>query len=98
MTDVATQSVSGLLTYDTVAELYRSSGSWFAGQGDLVIDLAQVTRADSAGLALMVEWLRRAQTAGRKLRFANVPAQMQTLIRVNGLQGALLNGSNPSSA
>ncbi|MCK7579441.1 MAG: STAS domain-containing protein [Chromatiales bacterium] len=56
-----------------------------------MIDLAQVERADSAGLALMIEWLKRAQVAGCKLRFANIPVQVQTLIRVNGLQAALPN-------
>ena len=86
-----TQSVTGALTFETVPGLYQSSSSWFAGTGDLTIDLAQVTRADSAGLALLIEWLRRAQSANRKLRFANIPAQVQTLIRINGLQDALLN-------
>jgi phospholipid transport system transporter-binding protein len=89
MNMATTQTVSGMLTFDTVADLYRSSDRWFAGDDEIVIDLAQVTRADSAGLGLMVEWLRRAKVAGRRLRFANIPAQMQTLIRVNGLQDAL---------
>ena len=35
--------------------------------------------------------LRRAQAANRTLHFANIPAQVQTLIRINGLQDALLN-------
>jgi len=90
----ATQTVTGVLTFDTVSGLYKTSDRWFAGEGEMVIDLAQVTRADSAGLALMVEWLRRAQVAGRSLRFANIPEQMQTLIRVNGLQGAILNSNS----
>lgn len=89
-----TQTVAGVLTFDTVSRLYKTSDSWFAGEGEMVIDLAQVTRADSAGLALMVEWLRRAQVAGRRLHFANIPEQMQTLIRVNGLQGALPNSNS----
>ena len=88
-----TQSVTGALTFETVPGLYQSSASWFAGAGDLTIDLAQVERTDSAGLALLIEWLRRAQAANRKLRFANIPTQVQTLIRINGLQDALLNRS-----
>lgn len=86
-----TRRVSGALTFDTVPGLYHGSTGWFAGSGELVIDLGEVTRADSAGLALLIEWLRRAQTAQRRLRFTGVPAQVQTLIRVNGLQDALLN-------
>jgi len=94
MTVMAPKTVSGMLTFDTVAALYKTADSWFAGEGEMVIDLAQVSRADSAGLALMVEWLRRARAVGRRLRFANIPAQMQTLIRVNGLQDALLDGNS----
>ena len=87
----STQTVAGALTFDTVPGLYQTSASWFEGAGELILDLAQVVRADSAGLALMIEWLRRAQAANRSLRFANIPVQVQTLIRINGLQDALLN-------
>jgi phospholipid transport system transporter-binding protein len=90
---LSTQKVSGALTFDTVPVLYRNSSSWFAGAGDLTVDLAQVERADSAGLALLIEWLRRAKAAHLKLHFANIPAPVQTLIRINGLQDALLNHS-----
>jgi phospholipid transport system transporter-binding protein len=87
----STQTVAGALTFETVPDLYQSSASWFEGAGELTLDLAQVERTDSAGLALLIEWLRRAQAANRTLRFANIPAQVQTLIRINGLQDALLN-------
>jgi phospholipid transport system transporter-binding protein len=87
----STQAVTGALTFETVPDLYQNSSSWFEGAGELILDLAQVERTDSAGLALLIEWLRRAQAANRTLRFANIPAQVQTLIRINGLQDALLN-------
>ena len=90
---VHTRAVGGELTFDTVPALYQDSLGWFAGTGELVIDLAQVTRADSAGLALLLEWLRGADQAGCRLRLANIPHQVQTLIRINGLNGALLSGS-----
>ncbi len=87
----ASRSVSGALTFDSVPALYNDSKGWFAAGSELVIDLVQVERADSAGLALMVEWLRLARLADCRLRFANIPVQVQTLIRVNGLQDALLD-------
>ncbi len=87
----ASRNVEGELTFETVPQLYAASAGWFEGSGDLVIDLGGVTRADSAGLGLMIEWLRRAGTAGRGLRFVNISAHMQTLIRVYGLQDALTN-------
>ena len=87
----ASQAVSGALTFDTVPGLYSGSKDWFVAGSELVIDLAQVARADSAGLALMLEWVKRARTAGCRLRLINIPSQVQTLIRVNGLQTALFN-------
>jgi phospholipid transport system transporter-binding protein len=89
--NTSTRNVTGALTFDTVPDLYQSSSGWFEGEGDLILDLAQVERTDSAGLALLIEWLRHAQAAKRKLRFANIPAQVQTLIRINGLEDALSN-------
>jgi phospholipid transport system transporter-binding protein len=85
----APRPVAGDLSFETVPALYQESLGWFAGDGELVIDLARVTRTDSAGLALLLEWLRRAHTARRPLRFVNIPAQVQTLIRINGLTDAL---------
>ena len=88
------QTVIGELTFATVPDLYQSSAVWFEGEGELIVDLAQVERTDSAGLALLIEWLRRAQAANRTLRFANIPALVQTLIRINGLQDALHNSNS----
>jgi phospholipid transport system transporter-binding protein len=87
--NTTTQKVTGALTFETVPQLFQSSSSWFTGEGDLILDLTQVERTDSAGLALLIEWLRRAQAANRTLRFINIPAPVQTLIRINGLQDAL---------
>lgn len=86
--------VSGVLTFDTAPALYQESRGWFAPGAEVVIDLAQVERADSAGLALMIEWLKRARDAGGRLEFANIPDQVRTLIHVNGLQAALLDGAD----
>jgi len=87
----SSQAVIGELTFETVPDLYQSSAVWFEGEGELIVDLAQVERTDSAGLALLIEWLRRAQVVKRTLRFTNIPELVQTLIRINGLQDALLN-------
>jgi phospholipid transport system transporter-binding protein len=90
----STRTVVGALTFETVPDLYQNSANWFQGAGELTLDLAQVERADSAGLALLIEWLRRAKAANLTLRFANIPTQVQTLIRINGLQDALLHSSS----
>ena len=85
-------AVSGPLTFDSVPAIYAASRAWFVGQDGMTIDLAQVSTADSAGLALLIEWLRAARKTGVPLQFSNIPSQMQELIRVNGLQDTLNNG------
>ncbi len=53
------------------------------------IDLKGVTRADSAGLALLVEWLRAAERAGKSISFVNVPVQLSSIARISGLDEIL---------
>jgi phospholipid transport system transporter-binding protein len=83
-------AVSGVLTFDTIPDVLNQSAPWIDKPGGPIsIDLQEAKRADSAGLALLVEWLRRAKIKGRGLRFVNVPEQVRSLIRVNGLEEAL---------
>jgi phospholipid transport system transporter-binding protein len=83
------QSIQGALTFDTVPDWFARGSGWFSGDNELIIDLSGVTRADSAGLALLIEWLRLSRSAKRPLRFTNIPDQVLTLTRINGLQDAL---------
>jgi len=55
-----------------------------------VIDLAGVTASDSAGLALLIDWLSVAKNAGRTLRFENVPSQLQQLARLSEVEELLI--------
>jgi len=49
----------------------------------------RVVRADSAGLALLVEWMRAARRAGRPLRYRAIPPQMLAIARVSSLDQVL---------
>ena len=59
-TDEGCLQVSGELVFATAPRLLAEGESLFGGQQDLVIDLGGVKRCDSAGLALLLEWLERA--------------------------------------
>ncbi len=79
--------LSGRLTFQTVPQFQTQAGSLLQGGAQPVtIDMGGVTQADSAGLALMIEWLQMARDGKRELVFANIPEQVSELIRVNGLQ------------
>lgn len=57
--------------------------------GATVFDLGGVRAADSSALALMLAWQRRAQAQGRKLSFVNVPANVDALARLYGVDGLI---------
>jgi phospholipid transport system transporter-binding protein len=57
--------------------------------GETVFDLGGVRAADSSALALMLVWQRRAQAEGRKLTFINVPANVDALARLYGVDGLI---------
>ena len=81
-----TIKVHGPLTFATVPRLFLESSSIINSTSETItIDLQDVSRTDSAGLALLVEWLR---AAGSRARFVNVPAQLRRLIDVSGLARA----------
>ena len=50
-----------------------------------VVDLSGLTRGDSAGLSLLVEWLAVARASGGVLRYTGLPENFARLTRVAGL-------------
>lgn len=89
--------LSGRLTFQTVPRFQEHVGILLQGNAQPVtIDMQGVTLADSAGLALMIEWLQRARAVQRQIVFANIPEQVSQLIRVNGLTQVfeIINGQD----
>lgn len=79
-------AVHGELDFDSVAALWEESRPLFEAQPPREIDLGGVERSNSAGVALLVEWLRLARQREQELCFVNVPAQMMSIIRVAALE------------
>jgi phospholipid transport system transporter-binding protein len=81
--------VSGVLDAVTVGDLLKQSKDRFANVGQLDVDLAGVSQGDSAGLALMIEWVRSAKEAKQTLSFHNVPGQISALARISEIEDLL---------
>ena len=78
--------VNGQVTFQSVPQFLALTDKWLhAGTGKVTIDMHGVTLADSAGLALLIEWLQLARSAQREIVFTRMPDQMRDLVRVNGL-------------
>lgn len=86
--DPDTWKVEGALTFASVPEVQERSLDWFASP-PAALDLAGVERMDSAGIALVIEWARRAKLAGADMRLVHVPAGMTALSKTTGLHRLL---------
>ena len=53
--------------------------------GEQVIDLSRVTEADSSALAVMLGWLRAAESLRSTVKFANIPAGVRSLAELYGV-------------
>lgn len=55
----------------------------------LTLDLSDVAQADSASVALLIDWLRYANRQGKNLVFTHLPEKMKDIISVSNLHGIL---------
>ncbi|MDX2425828.1 MAG: STAS domain-containing protein [Cycloclasticus sp.] len=87
--DTGEVQVSGTLGFTDVAALLKTSMGLFDGQVALVFDLERVEKTDSAGLALLLEWMTLARKSGQSITFKKIPKQMLEIAHVSGLEEIL---------
>ncbi len=76
--------VDGDLTFATIDKRTVKALTFLTAYKTITIDLGQVDNTDSAGLALMIEWIKYCRTKRTSLRFSNVPKQLLSLARLSG--------------
>ena len=84
--DAYTYFVRGPMTFDSVSDLWSGSRELFSASDSVQIDLSEVSRTDSAGLALLVQWLREAAGRGGSVRFSNLPSQLLAIADASNLE------------
>lgn len=87
--DSGVARVEGDLDFVSVVPLVKLPDWLFAETKDPVIDLAGVEHANSAGLALLLEWMAAARRDGRGLRFVNLPDSLRRLAALSHLDALL---------
>lgn len=85
--------VRGALTFATARSAYeaglralRKNG---AANAAMVVDLSGVTESDSAGLAVLIEWLVAGERVGRKLQFSNLPDGIRAAAQISDVTSLL---------
>ena len=63
----------GDMSFSTASDILKISEQSFGGHQALEINLSQVTRADSAGLALLLEWTAQANQRKSSITFVGIP-------------------------
>lgn len=87
--------VFGALNADTATDLLKRSEAAFTDAVSLEIDLSNVPEGDSAGLALLIEWLRLAKQHKQQITFQNVPEPIAALARISEVEKLLnCNGTH----
>lgn len=77
-----TLGVHGELSFDTAAAALQAIQSSLAGGSVSHLDLASVSRSDSAGLACVLAVAAGAARRGQALQVVHMPAGMRTLAQV----------------
>jgi phospholipid transport system transporter-binding protein len=90
-------TAEGALTFATArqarelgAQLLLAGGG--NGAATLEIDCRGISVADSAGLAVLLDWLGAARRRGRTLRYTHLPADLTALARISEIEELLERG------
>ena len=85
-------SLSGRMTFDTAGDILRKSEELFEPHTLLEIDLSGITHTDSAGLALLLEWITWANHTVREIRFEGMPEKINAIARTTEVESLLSRG------
>ena len=81
--------LSGEVSFVSVMDVMAEAEKLIADADELNIDLHHVSRSDSTGIAMLIEWMRSAQDNGKQVCFYNIPQQMLSLATACGLEQIL---------
>jgi len=87
------ESIDSLTVVNAKAALGQGFAAIKAGQ--TVFDLGTVQAADSSAVAVLLAWKRAARKAGAALAYINLPASLQSLAALYGVDDFLVE--SPSS-
>ena len=84
-------TVTGELTFASAREARQLGVLVLEGSRarQIVIDCSGVTRADSAGLAVLLDWLAWGRRKSRVIRLENLPASLVAIAKISEVDGLL---------
>lgn len=89
--DGSVLTLSGVLDHQSVLDAHQQGQLWLrtTTAQDCYLDLGLVTYSNSAGIALLLSWLRTASKYKKNLRIISLPHNILALAQVSGLDDLL---------
>lgn len=84
--------LSGEMSFDTAERILKRSEAPFEEHTQLEIDLSGLTLSDSAGLALLLEWVTWANHTVREIRFTGLPERIMAIAKTTEVDRLLTRG------
>lgn len=81
--------LTGELDFQSAQAALEQGKQLLGGDRAIILDLSGLTRVDSAGLVMILDWWRSARRQGRAFTLEHVPNQMRKLMAVTDLDGVL---------
>ncbi len=81
--------LSGQLDVSNVGDALFTGQNEFVHHDNISIDLAEANCANTAGMALLLEWSTWCGARGKKLAYVEVPARLFELARLNDVEQLL---------
>ena len=85
-------ALSGEMSFDSAERILKASEKPFEEHTQLEIDLSGVTVSDSAGLALLLEWVTWANHTVREIRFEGMPERVMAIAKTTEVDALLSRG------
>ena len=85
-------AITGAMTFHTAGRLLRECEQLFSDHTRIEVDLSAVNETDSAGLALMLEWITWANHTVREIRFIAMPGKIGAIARTTEVEDLLTKG------
>ena len=85
-------ALAGEMSFETAERILQVSERPFEEHTRLEVDLSGVTMSDSAGLALLLEWITWANHTVREIRYSGMPDRVLAIAKTTEVDELLTRG------
>lgn len=82
-------NLAGRIELDNIGSLLTDGQIQFTGHSTVVIDLSDADCANTAGLALLLEWASWCRAQAIKLQYKNPHTKLHQIVKINDLEQVL---------